>query len=119
MKLLRYLKGRMRAIRNTLLGIPREVLEMRVSDLPITIPPYYAGQRKMTPEVVVARITTTLEMSGIETVGQLIEQTEWNLLKIPNTGRFATNRIKEALALFGLRLKHGPAIPVPPIPARR
>lgn len=119
MKLLPYLKGRIRAIRNTLFGIPREVLEMRISDLPIIIPAYKSHPLKMTPEQVVARIVTRLELSDIKTVGQLIEQTEWNLLKIPNTGRFTTNRIKEALALLGLRLKPGPTIPVPPIPARR
>ena len=102
MKLRPYFRGRMLAVQYAICGIPKSILEMKISDLDIDL-----------------RCAQRIEcMTEIKSVGQIIEMTESKLLKYPNLGRFHTNRLKEALALHGLRLKPGPPIPVPPIPAR-
>lgn len=50
------------------------------------------------------RITNALRNDNIETVGQLIEKTEGELMRIPNFGRKCIAEIKTRLAEVGLRL---------------
>ncbi len=87
-----YFRGRILAIWYTLFGIPAEVLEMKISDLKID--PKWSR-----------RIEVILDMLDIKTVGQLVQKTERDLLRIPDFGQARTNRTKEALALQGLCLK--------------
>jgi DNA-directed RNA polymerase subunit alpha len=50
------------------------------------------------------RITNALRNDNIETVAQLIEKSEAELMRIPNFGRVCIAEIKTRLAEFGLRL---------------
>jgi len=50
------------------------------------------------------RTSHCLEIAGIETVGQLVQKTEADLLKIKNFGRKSLNEVKEVLKIFGWRL---------------
>jgi len=50
------------------------------------------------------RATNCLENAGIQTVGQLVSLTEWELLRIRNFGRKTLGEIKHALQEVGLSL---------------
>src|SRR3989338_1048320 len=104
MKILRYLKGRVRFIRNRLFGIPREALAMKIADLEIS-------------PTTAQRLENAAE---IKLVGEALYMTEDELLRFPNVGRSHVNRLKEALTLQGLqlkqpfRIKFSPGPPEPP-----
>ena len=46
-----------------------------------------------------------LKRAGIETIGQLVAMTEWDVSKIRNMGVKSVKEVKEALASMGLSLK--------------
>lgn len=54
---------------------------------------------------ITVRAANYLKEKQIFTVGDLLKQTEGDLLKIPNLGRKSINEIKEVLASRNLRLK--------------
>ncbi len=51
------------------------------------------------------RACNCLESARIETLGQLVEKTDHNLLKIRSFGKWSLRNVKEQLALHGLSLK--------------
>jgi len=51
-----------------------------------------------------ARAYNALQNDGINTVSKLLEQTEADLLRMPNMGRHSVGVIKNALLSHGLRL---------------
>jgi DNA-directed RNA polymerase subunit alpha len=64
-----------------------------------------------------------LKNANIQTIGELVQKTEAEMLKTKNFGRKSLNEIKEILASMGLSLgmkidEHGNAVPsnVPPPP---
>jgi DNA-directed RNA polymerase subunit alpha len=67
-----------------------------------------------------------LKNANIQTIGELVQKTEAEMLKTKNFGRKSLNEIKEILASMGLSLgmridEHGNAVPAapgsqPPIP---
>src|SRR5581483_11962625 len=65
-----------------------------------------------------------LKNANIQTIGELVQKTEAEMLKTKNFGRKSLNEIKEILASMGLSLgmkidEHGnavPGAPQPPIP---
>ncbi|KKT70548.1 MAG: DNA-directed RNA polymerase subunit alpha [Candidatus Uhrbacteria bacterium GW2011_GWE2_45_35] len=59
-----------------------------------------------------ARAANCLQNAGIETVGQLIEKTECELLKSKKFGRKSLSEIKEELTKLGLSLKPSPSEPL-------
>jgi len=64
-----------------------------------------------------------LKNANIQTIGELVQKTEAEMLKTKNFGRKSLNEIKEILASMGLSLgmkidEHGNAVPgAPPQPA--
>lgn len=46
-----------------------------------------------------------LKRAGIETVGQLVDMTEWDVAKIRNMGVKSVKEVKEALEKMGLSLR--------------
>jgi hypothetical protein len=50
------------------------------------------------------RPANCLGQNNIATIGDLIQFTEWELLRLPNLGRKSLKEINEALAVLGLRL---------------
>ncbi len=67
-----------------------------------------------------------LKNANIQTIGELVQKTEAEMLKTKNFGRKSLNEIKEILAQMGLSLgmkidEHGNAVPGPTSvpPARR
>lgn len=55
------------------------------------------------------RTANCLRNEGVHLVGELIERTESDLLRIPSLGRQSLNEVKEALARLGLHLKPRPS----------
>jgi DNA-directed RNA polymerase subunit alpha len=51
------------------------------------------------------RAANCLEAEEIRILGELMERTEWDLLKIRNCGRTSVNEIQSRLAELGLSLK--------------
>ena len=64
-----------------------------------------------------------LKNANIQTIGELVQKTEAEMLKTKNFGRKSLNEIKEILASMGLSLgmkidEHGNAVPgAPPAPS--
>ena len=52
-----------------------------------------------------SRTVNSLENDGIVYVGDLVEKTEDEIMRIPNFGRPALKAIKDVLAQLGLRLR--------------
>ena len=50
------------------------------------------------------RIRGGMKYAEIETLAELLEKTEMDLLRIPNMGKLSVNNIKEILSDMGLRL---------------
>jgi DNA-directed RNA polymerase subunit alpha len=62
-----------------------------------------------------------LKNANIQTIGELVQKTEAEMLKTKNFGRKSLNEIKEILASMGLSLgmkidEHGNAVPGPQAP---
>ena len=62
-----------------------------------------------------------LKNANIQTIGELVQKTEAEMLRTKNFGRKSLNEIKEILANLGLSLRHedrcaGPAGRAPPPP---
>ena len=62
-----------------------------------------------------------LKNANIQTIGELVQKTEAEMLKTKNFGRKSLNEIKEILASMGLSLgmkidEHGNAVPGPQTP---
>ena len=60
--------------------------------------------------------------ANIQTIGELVQKTEQEMLKTKNFGRKSLNEIKEILASMGLSLgmridEQGNAVPAAPTPA--
>ncbi len=50
------------------------------------------------------RVTGSLNMHGIKTVGDITKMTESSLKRLPNIGRLSVNEIKHTLKDLGLEL---------------
>jgi DNA-directed RNA polymerase subunit alpha len=62
-----------------------------------------------------------LKNANIQTIGELVQKTEAEMLKTKNFGRKSLNEIKEILSSMGLSLgmkidEHGNAVPGPQVP---
>ena len=50
------------------------------------------------------RALNCLKAHGIKTVGDLLQNTRWELMKVPNLGRKSLLEIEEVLAKWNLKL---------------
>lgn len=76
--------------------VDKKILEI-IQDAPILL-------HKVSNLELTARSANCLKNNGVEYVGDLVQLSEVDLLKIPNMGRRSTRDIKDVLAATGLKL---------------